>query len=152
MRILIYGFTLLIITTSCNKPLAPEFKSIDPVEIEQLKKDLIIIKANADFYNPNKMKLTLIYGEIDVSIDGNYISTIKREYNMKLNPQTDFTIPLELSISPKKIKSSLLSTALGIISGRKLMIGYKGEIRVKAYGLPVKVPVDDEQEINIRLW
>lgn len=152
MRISIYGLLLLFITASCNRPLAPVFKSVDQVELEHLKKDSIKIKANADFYNPNKMKLTLIDGEIDVSIDGNYISTIKREYNMKLDPQSDFTIPLELSISPKKIKSSLLSTALGIISGRKLMIGYKGEIRVKAYGFPVKVPVDDEQEINIRFW
>jgi hypothetical protein len=98
------------------------------------------------------MNPTLLDGEIEVSIGGNYMSTIEEEYHMKLEPENTFSIPLEVSLSQKKIKSGLISSALDILSGKKLKIGYKGDIRFKAYGIPVKVPIDEEQEIDLKFW
>lgn len=142
---------LILFISGCKKPQAPEFKYINGLELET-QDGITTLKGNAVFYNPNKMKLTLLDGEIAVSIDGNYISTIQEEYDMELDPESDFSVPLEVPVSPNKMKTSLFSSALGILTGKKLRIGYKGNIRLKAYGIPVKVPIDDEQEIDIKLW
>jgi len=143
---------LFVLISGCKRPQAPEFKYINDIELETQNDGKTILKGVAVFYNPNKMKLTLLDGEIEVTIDGNYISTIQEEYDMELDPESDFSVPLELPVSPNKMKSSLISSALGILTGKKLKIGYKGDIRLKAYGIPVKVPIDDEQEIDMKLW
>ncbi len=152
MKYILYLLYLVLFISGCNKPKAPEFKYIEDIEIETLDGGKVNLKGTAVFYNPNKMKLTLLNGEIAVSIDGNYISTIQQDYNIELDPKSDFSVPLEVPISLNEMKTSLFSSALGILTGNKLRIGYKGDIRFKAYGIPVKVPIDDEQEVDIKLW
>ena len=108
-----------------------------------------MLKANAILYNPNNVKMKLRKIEIEVYVDDKLSATIDQALNMKIPAKNEFTVPLEVKLNLKKM--GFLDTVFGVIGGKKFKIRYKGNIKINYKGLPIRVPVDYEDEIRVRL-
>ncbi len=110
----------------------------------------MVLTAYADFYNPNNYKIILKQSDIQVLLNDKRITHFKQDYNLKIEKNSGFTVPMEAVIAQQDINNNLLSTALNLLLGRKLTVRYEGHIKVKAYGLRIRVPVTGESKIDPR--
>lgn len=134
----------------CNRPEAPVFEMVREVSVKENYGDSLTLIAMADFHNPNNYKMILKQADIDILLNGKKISSLHQEYNLVIEKNAQFTVPLEATFSQKQINGNLISSALQILMGKKLILQYLGNIKVKAYGIRIRVPVDGQSEINIR--
>jgi len=149
-RVVLIVILPLIIILGCNRPEAPIFETIREVKIKEQTDDLITITAFADFYNPNNYKIILKKADIDLLLNDKKISSLEQDFDLKIEKQSKFTVPLEATFSQSQINENLISSAIKILMGRKLTINYIGNIKVKAYGVRIKVPINGESKIDIR--
>ncbi|MBS0001301.1 MAG: hypothetical protein KFF73_20115, partial [Cyclobacteriaceae bacterium] len=98
----------------------------------------------------NNYKMILKQADIEVLLDGKKISNLHQEYNLVIEKNSKFTVPLEATISQDEIRGNLINSALNILLGRKLTLNYVGNIRVKAYGIRIRVPIEGESKIDLR--
>ncbi len=143
-------FLMFILIQGCNRPDAPVFEKVREVNIKESTGDSIKLMALADFFNPNNYKLVLKQADIDVLLNGKKISSLHQKYHLVIEKNAKFTVPLEATLSQEEINGNIISSALNILMGRKLTITYVGNIKVKAYGIRIRVPVNGESKINIR--
>jgi LEA14-like dessication related protein len=144
------GILFLILLQGCKRPEAPVFETIREITIKERTKDSITLTAYADFYNPNNYKMVLKKADIDLLLNGKKISSLHQEFDLVIDKKSDFTVPIDATFSRDQINDNLISSALNILLGRKLTVNYVGNIKVKAYGIRIRVPVEGESKIDIR--
>ncbi len=143
-----YVIFLLLIFNACSKIQAPEFKNITDLSVDTID-TLITITGNGLFYNPNKSKIVLRSADIDVFINDQLFTRINNEYNLTLTPEKEFSIPLVVKLNHNQVENFLKKNAVGLLLGNGIQLKYKGNIRVKAFSMKIKVPVN--KEISLRL-
>jgi len=94
--------------------------------------------------------MVLKKAEIDVLLDGKKISSLQQDFDLVIDKNSSFTIPLEASISKSEIQGKFINSALSMLFGKQLTLNYVGYIRVKAYGIRIRVPVEGESSIDLR--
>ncbi len=133
----------------CEKPQAPDLTSIDNINVSLNGFSSADFNCNANFYNPNEKKIVLKHVDIDVNVDGNYLTSIARDYDMELKPKSNFTVPVEANIPFKNIK---LNDALALFreNQQSKLVHFKGKIKVKMYGMNFKIPINHEENIRLK--
>ena len=147
MRGLIYFGFLIIVAVSCTPKEDVVLRRIRDVVVDVSTDPLL--KANAILFNPNKEKMKLRKIDIEVFVDGKSSATIDQTLNMQIPAKAEFSVPLEVQLNLKQI--GFMDTVFGVIGGKKFKIRYKGNIKVTYRGLPIRVPIDYEGEIRVRL-
>ena len=107
------------------------------------------LKAQAILYNPNKIKIKLRKIKIDVYVNGKKSGTVDQEPKLVIPAEAEFKVPLEIKLNMKEL--GLVDTIFGIIGGKKMKVKYKGSISVTYKGLPIRIPVDYESEVRLKL-
>lgn len=147
---------VVIIYVACF--LMATFSSCRPEEVIVFRqiKDVVVdatsgpkLKAQAVFYNPNKMRMRLRKITVDVFVDGKKAAQIDQSLKTVIPARGEFTVPLEVSLAMEDI--GLLDTLLGMLGGKKLNVHYKGALKLNYHGMPLRVPVDYKDEVRIRL-
>jgi LEA14-like dessication related protein len=151
MKIRILLLLTLALWAGCKSPIAPEFKSINNISVVLEGLSRARLTAEALLYNPNKNAITLKDVDLNVWLEGSKVAGIKREYNMEIPRESDFTVPLEVDVDLADLDLSLLDTALGLMGTQGKEVKYLGKIRLKAYGIVFSVPVDYTDRLRIRL-
>jgi LEA14-like dessication related protein len=144
------AIVILLFTTtfSCKTPKEDVvLRRIKDVVVDA--SDEPMLKANAILYNPNNVKMKLRKIDIEVFVDGKPSAIIDQTLNMIIPANSEFTVPLEVKLNLKKM--GFLDTVFGVIGGKKFKIRYKGNIKITYKALPLRVPVDYEDEVRIRL-
>ncbi len=148
-----FSLTILILTLSglwsCKKLDAPVFKSIEDVKIVNRTATNVTISATTCFYNPNKFQITLKQADIDLLLNNKKITNYQRDYNLKIPKNSEFTVPLEITLSLSDLNSNIISSAIGILTGKKQILSYQGHIKIKAYGIRVKIPIDGSTDFDL---
>ena len=108
-----------------------------------------VLKAQAILYNPNNIRIKLRKIAIDVYVNGKKSGRVDQEPKMVIPAEAEFTIPLEVKLNMKEL--GLLDTIFGIIGGKKLKVEYKGSISVTYKGLPIRIPVNYQSEVRIKM-
>ncbi len=106
------------------------------------------LKANAVFYNPNKMRGKLKNIDVEIFVNGKKAANVKQRYNEKIPARSEFTIPLQVNLAMKELGT--METLWGLIGGKKFEVRYKGSIRLSYKGVPFSVPVDYKDDIRVR--
>lgn len=135
---------------SCRKPEAPEFQSVRNVQINDGDSGTVVLTGEADFFNPNNYRIVLKNADIDIIFNGKKITDFKHDYDFAIEKKASFTIPMEFTFSRKVINDNLIGSALNILLGKKLTFRYVGQIRIKAWGVGMKVPVDGETNLDFK--
>jgi LEA14-like dessication related protein len=108
-----------------------------------------VLKADALFYNPNKIRLRLKRIKLEVFIDGKKTAFIDQKLQSTVKAESEFSIPLEVKLSLKEIR--LFDALASIFGGKKHDLHYKGYIKISVKGFPVKIPVDYTKEVRLRI-
>lgn len=142
---ILFCLTLLVLS-SCGPKQDIEFRYVKDVIVDANTEPLL--KGNAVLYNPNKQKMKLRRINVDVYINGKKSARVDQEPKLQIPAKAEFTVPLEVKLNIKEL--GFMDTLFGVIGGKKMKIRYKGSISITYKGIPVRVPVDYESEVNLR--
>lgn len=141
-----FFFTSLLFLTSCG------YKEVELRQIKNVVADVTdhpMLKAEAIFYNPNKQQGKLKAIHIDVYVEGKKAALIDQRLKIKVPAKGEFTVPLEVKLNMKE--QGLFNTLLNVIGAKKLKVRYKGHVTVNYHGIPVRVAVDHEEYVRLKL-
>jgi len=148
-KLLFLFLVALIILNGCVQPESPELRSIDEVKVEMISLKIVRLKSEAILYNPNKSSMVLKESVIDIELDGEKIASVNKRYDLKINRESEFTVPLEVDIQLSDLNLDALGAALGILSNKGKEIHFVGKIKVRTYGVPFTIPVDYTERLKI---
>lgn len=133
----------------CTRPEeAPEFLGVRNIKVNKVEKTTAHLNAEAYFHNPNDVKMTLRKIDVDVTMEGEKIGSIDQSTRIKIPPESDFKVPLDATFNIGDV--GVLNSILGMLGGKKMKVRYEGHVKVTMHGIPMRVPVDYEDEIKIR--
>ncbi len=139
-------FAALLLFGSCGPKEAIEFRYVKDVIVDANTEPLL--RGKAVLYNPNNQKMKLRKINVDVYVNGKKAARVDQSPKLPIPAKAEFTVPLEVKLNMKEI--GFMDTLLGMLGGRKLKVRYKGTVSVTYTGVPVRVPVDYESEVNFR--
>jgi len=142
--ILAVAFPLLL--QSCQKP----DKDIILRQVRDVVADASsdpMLKAEAVFYNPNKISGRLKNIKVEIFVNGKKAGVVNKDYTIRIPARGEFSVPLEVRLNMKELGT--LNTILGVLGGKKFDIKYVGNLRLTYHGVPVKVPIDHKSQIRV---
>lgn len=107
-----------------------------------------MLKANAVFYNPNKVRGRIKKVKVDIYVNGKKAGSVDQDFKLVVPSQAEFTVPIEVKLAMKEL--GFMDTVLGLIGGKKYEVRYEGFLRLSYHGIPIKVPVDYKDEVRIK--
>lgn len=146
MKSKLFIVSLLFITAGC----LPK----DSVQLRDVKNFSLMmgasqeISGDAVFYNPNSSRMKLREVKIDVYLDGEKSAFVDQHTKVIAKPKSEFTIPVVLKL---KVGIKLSDLALSMLMGKKYMVRYKGYLKVNVNGFPVRIPIDHEEPLKLKL-
>ena len=144
-------FSLIILCTSCHSLLAPEFKKVENVTVNMQGLSSAHLTADALLFNPNKNSIKIRRADVDILMDDKKVASLNKKYNITVEGNSDFTVPLDITVSMKDLNLDVISAAGALFGQSGKEVRYKGKIKVTAYGLPFSVPVDYSQNLKLKL-
>ncbi len=142
---------LCLAITSCQPPVAPDFEGVKNLKIDVEGMSGARINGDAVFFNPNNKKIKIKGIDVEVSVDNKKVKDISREYDITANPNSQFTVPIDVTLALKDMDMNLLSTAMSMLNGAEKRVRYKGKARVQIYGVSFNVPFDYEDDVQLNL-
>lgn len=107
-----------------------------------------MLKANAVFYNPNKVRGRIKKVKVDIYVNGKKAANVDQDFKLVVPSQSEFTVPIEVKLAVKEL--GFMDTVLGMIGGKKFEVRYEGFLKLNYHGIPIKVPVDYKDDVKIR--
>lgn len=144
LLLLLFGCVLVL--TSCGPKEKIEFRYVKDVIVDANTEPLL--KGKAVLYNPNKQRMKLRKINVDVYVNGTKAARVDQEPSLRIPSEAEFIVPLEVKLNIKEL--GFVDTLFGMLGGKKMKIRYKGTISITYKGVPVRVPVDYESEVNFR--
>jgi LEA14-like dessication related protein len=139
---------VLLVSFSCKNLEAPVFESVEEVIIKDRTGTHVTVEAQVNFYNPNNHKITLKHADIDVLLNDKKITNYSREFNIKIERNEYFSVPVEISFSLANLNANVITSAINALLGKKQRLSYKGNIKIRAFGIKIKVPVDGSSDFD----
>lgn len=140
---------LLMATFSCVPKDEVVFKGIKNISIESSQQNEPVLKADALFYNPNKVKMKLKEIYVDVLVNGKPSAQVRQKLKLSIPAESDFSVPVAAQLSLKEL--GLLDTIVNLLGGKKYDIQYTGYVRIAVHGVTIKVPFTYQEQIRLRL-
>ena len=145
----LFPFAFLIIIASCSTPQEPPvFKKVDNIRVTKVTGDEAVLSGQAFFFNPNDVAMTLRKVNVDVMLEDKKIGTINQDTKTKVPASADFSVPVDATFNIGDV--GLLNSILSVLGGKKMKAHYVGYIKLSVHGVPIKVPIDYEEEIRLR--
>jgi LEA14-like dessication related protein len=136
---------LLIVLSSCTFEENVKFEQIKNVKLAGVKDGMVNLTADADFYNPNDISGKLKSVDLEVLLKDKSLARITQINHFKIGKNANFSIPINVSFAME----DLLDNLLAIVTGNKLTLHFKGEIKVSTWGYTQTVPVSYYEEVRL---
>ncbi|OUR95144.1 hypothetical protein A9Q87_00820 [Flavobacteriales bacterium 34_180_T64] len=153
MRNLFLLLTITVFCTSCSIKEKPVFLRVENIEVLDANLELITVKADAFFENPNDIRGSLKSDEIAVFVNDVKIAKVSSE-DFKVPAKKEFSIPLTVNISTDSIlkgdSQSIFSSLLNSVLSKSLKVQYKGDIVYKTLGFSYAYPIDETETVKIK--
>ena len=149
MKIVKSYFLILILLSSCTFEENVKFEQIKNVKIVGVTDGRVNLIAEADFYNPNDVSGKLKSIDLEVLLKDKSLARITQVKSFKIEKNAKFSIPINVSFALEDLQNGFLNNLLAIVSGKKLTLHFKGEIKVSTWGFTQTVPVSYYEEIRL---
>jgi LEA14-like dessication related protein len=116
-----------------------------------------VIDTEVKLMNPSAIGFTIKSYEINVGINGRFVTTLKSSgLSIFIAPKSDVIIPLQIKFDPRKLSIQLglllldVYTAGGITNyAQKIEISYKGRLTGEFIGLNINdIPIDYTHKVG----
>lgn len=142
---------IFIFFFSCLSLESVKFEKLVNTRIIGISGQDITIQTEAQFFNPNKIKGLIKDISIDVSIEDQKVAHLTEESEVKVMKNERFTVPVKLTIKLKSLKNDLLGNLINLLKTRKIELKYSGYISIRSFGIGYKIPIDYQEELEIKL-
>ncbi len=136
-------FTFLL--TGCAKPLEPEYRGLENLQVNKLGMSESLITANLKFYNPNNFPLQLRRADVNIMLNDKQAAHCIIDSTIYIPKQDSFFVPVSFNIS----LGSIFSNALQFFLNGKAKVNADGFVKLKKSGIPFNVPVHYEGYQNL---
>lgn len=150
-KFFLWIMVLMVTATACTTPEAPDFNGVKNFKVDVQGLSKAQINGDAVFFNPNKQKIKIRQVDVSVFVEGDKVKDISQEFDITAMPNSEFIVPIDVSLSLADLNMNLLSTALSMLNGNKKKVRFEGKARVTVNGLPFRVPFEHEDEVKIDL-
>jgi LEA14-like dessication related protein len=140
-----FPFALFLILSACLPKEPVVFKSVQNLTLDAVMGDPML-KAEAIFFNPNKLQTKLKEINVDVMVDGKKAAKVEQQMDVVVPGNADFTVSIEAKLSLKEI--GFLDAVIGFFGGKTYKVQMLGYVRVAVHGVTIKVPVKYNQEVK----
>ena len=146
-RKLVAVLVMLVIAAGCQKPDQEiVLRHINDVVLDATSEPML--KANAIFYNPNKMRGRLKKIDVEIFVNGKKAASVEQTFKTSIPAVSEFTVPLEVRLAIKDL--GVMDTIFGMIGGKTFEVHYKGSLKLSYRGFPINVPVDYKDDVRLR--
>ncbi len=143
---------LAIFLMGCGSSKDIVFKEVSNLKFQSIDRTgTVKITADAIMNNPRRIGAKVIHIDCDVMINGTKMAEVSQIKETKVPKRSDFSVPIETSISLKKVLGSMGSLAKSILGDRKIDIKMKGTVKAKVLGKKIKIPFDYDETTKIKL-
>ncbi|MDF9800062.1 LEA14-like dessication related protein [Catalinimonas alkaloidigena] len=150
-KVTLWMMVLVIGTAACSTPEAPDFNGVKNFKIDVQGLSKAQINGDAVFFNPNKQKIKIRQVDVSVFVEGEKVKDISQEFDITAMPNSEFVVPIDVTLSLGDLNMNLLNTALSMLNGATKKVRYEGRARVTVNGLPFRVPFEHEDDVKIDL-
>lgn len=145
-RIVLFFFlTALCFALGCSllkKKLESPKVKVDEVKVQKVENGRVFLDLVLNVNNPNDVDFTVDNMRYSLHVEDKEVASrsLTDDVKIKKNGSTLTAIPIELKLS------DLLSSALTLVSGRKLPYHAEGEVKIG----PFKIPFEEKGELTIK--
>jgi len=146
---LVLATLLVVALASCNKPVAPEYRSIENFRVNNLGVGESAISADLKYYNPNNFSLKLKYGETNVYLNNKLLGKTVLDTMTVIPARDSFLIPVSMKVDMKQVYAN----ALDILLSNEVNIRLDGYAKMGKGALFFNMPIKYEglQKLDIHL-
>jgi LEA14-like dessication related protein len=139
-------FFVLLTLTSCIKPLS--LGKIEEVQIDKISGENLKIVVYVPIGNPNYFKINLTEMNLDVSINGKLLGSVKNvsHFTIKANSNDSYKVPLNIKLE------NMLTSALTLFSAyseKQVKIRLKGQIVAGSWFASKTFDIDEENVVDL---
>jgi LEA14-like dessication related protein len=149
MKFNVLFFFALLVAASCVPKNSVELRDVKNLKVDQTDLENALLDGEAVFYNPNSTRLRLREIDVEVFIDGKKSAYVKQKLNALARGKSEFTVPIQVQLSLKEL--GLMNAIMNLLGGKKYEVRYKGHLKVKVNGLPIRVPIDHKEDFKLKL-
>ena len=130
----------------------PYYKKMERLRVTNFTKDNITVTGNVICHNPNGVEVRLAGADFDVEANGKLVTEVHQTFQSTIAAESDFTVPIKASFSPKKIfkLKDLLGAAFTSLKSKAIHMRYNGVVHVGLLGEDVEIEVDYEEDIPLK--
>lgn len=142
-------FLTSLLFSSC-KMYAPVFKTVDNIKTEGAITNGLNLRADAVFYNPNRMRCRISDMAVDVLVDKKVVGRLGEKGAIVVKGKKDFRVPVAITIAPEGGILGNLQNLLGLLSAKETEISLAGKVQFKTLFYKRVIPINYSQRISLR--
>ncbi len=152
MKKLTFIFAFLIVVIGCrSKFQAFEYRHVKDVKLAMTSFDKIEIAGNLTLFNPNNMDADLQNADLEIFINDILLGVSKQITTAKINRISEFTVPIKVVIATDENSINTLKEIWAQAQNQKVKIAIKGKCKLRKMAIPIEVPVDYSDYIDLNL-
>jgi LEA14-like dessication related protein len=139
---------VLMLCVSCIPQEKIILRDVKNVHVEAIDKENVRLNGDVVFFNPNATRLRLKEIKVDVYVGGKKSAYVDQKLEALARGNSEFSVPLTVQVSLKEL--GLMDALASLFGGKKYEIHYRGHLKAKVNGWPVKVPVDHKEDFKLK--
>ncbi|MCB9189570.1 MAG: LEA type 2 family protein [Flavobacteriales bacterium] len=126
-----------------------DFKGVQGVSVVERTDEVVKLQIDVKVDNPNNFKIKVKKSTLDIYINEKYIGKTSLDSKIVINKNSEEVYPIVLNADPKDLIKAAMGSLGGLLKG-SVKVRLKGDVKGSVYGVTRKVPVDFEEEINLK--
>ena len=148
MRTSIFLFVLAFSLSSCISYKPVEFKGLNNVAFGE-DKSCSPMCVTVSVYNPNQFKISVKKANVLAFVNSNELGDIAVREKYVFPALETSELRLAINTTKSNLAKSLFNS-LDVLLGKKMHLKLVGKLKVKAYGISIKIPVEERYELDYK--
>ncbi len=148
MRTSIFLFVLTICLSSCISYKPVEYKGLNNVEFGK-DNSCSPMCVSVSVYNPNQFKISVKKANVLAFVNSNELGDITVREKSVLPALETSELRFAINTTKSNLAKSLFNS-LDVLLGKKVQLKLDGKFKVKAYGIGIKIPVEERFEFDYK--
>lgn len=145
---LVFGLSVLL--SACSLYDDVQVLQVLNVEVIEFSADVVHAAVEVEINNPNWYNIKLIDSDLDLFVNGKPMGHVTLVEEVQIPKKSISTQKVEVISDIKDAQTNLLQNAVSLLFKRTATFEIRGWVKAKGAMVAKKVPVQIEEEINIR--
>lgn len=145
-----YLFLIGTLLLSSCKIYSPTYKRVENFQFKKIDNNGFSLSANAIFYNPNNLKFKIDNIAMNVHLNEKKLGAINEGSSVQIQKKSEFTIPLNIVLRPEMSVLDGMKEIFNLFTNKEATIRLDGNVLVKAFGIKVPIPINEQQKVNLK--